>query len=170
MTFDRQCLSHVGGGLAGYVAPEDQRAYTVFLRRNFEYYRSMENRAGAAVLHFFATLGFQQRPAGRQHQLDSGQGALRHRLRRQPPDLSKYWVLISAEQEYLSEELMTRVGEFVKQSGGLMNHRTHDVVYAVAAEKARVWAKRSAKFEAPPWRETEDNEAEALLKIFPVRN
>ncbi len=58
MAFGRQCLGDVGGVLAGYDLPEDQRRHIRFFHRNFEHYRDIENVADIASLHSFASLGF----------------------------------------------------------------------------------------------------------------
>ena len=58
MAFGRQCLGDVGGVLAGYDLPEDQRTYIRFFHQNFEHYRDIDNVADVASLHSYASLGF----------------------------------------------------------------------------------------------------------------
>jgi len=175
MAFGRQCLGDVGGGLAGYETPEDQRAYVRFFRRNFEYYRDIENRADAAVLHSFATLGFNNdRPAVStmlfEQVLIQAKVPFDIIFDDNLRDLSKYRVLILADQECLSEEQMALIRDFVKRGGGLVATE-HTSLYTPWRQRRREFGlKELLKVEAPPWRETEDNEPEALLETPPVRN
>ncbi len=174
MAFGRQCLGDVGGMLAGYEVPEDQRAYIRFFRRNFEYYRDIDNLADVAVLHSFATLGFNNdRPAVSTMLFE--QALIQAKV---PFDivfddnlreLSKYRVLILADQECLSEEQMTRISEFVNQGGGLVATE-HTSLYTPWRQRRRDFGLKSLlKVEAPPWHNGEENQPEDLLKTSPVR-
>jgi hypothetical protein len=85
-------------------------------------------------------------------------------------DLSKYRVLILADQECLNEEQIARISEFVNQGGGLVATE-HTSLYTPWRQRRRDFGLKSLlKVEAPPWHETEENEPEALLKTPPVRN
>jgi len=175
MAFGRQCLGDVGGVLAGYELPEDQRAYIRFFRRNFDYYRNIDNRADVAILHAYATLGFNNdRPAVStmlfEQALIEAKVPFDIIFDENLRDLSKYRVLVLADQECLSEEQMTRLSEFVHQGGGLVATEHTSLYTPWRQRRPDFGLKDLLKVVAPPWRETEENKPEALLKISPVRN
>jgi hypothetical protein len=175
MAFGRQCIGGIGGVLAGYQLPEDQRAYVKFFRLNFQYYRNIESRADVAVLHSFATLGFNNdRPAVSTMLFEQALIQAKvpfdivfdDNLR----DLSKYRALILSDQECLSDEQIARISEFVNQGGGLVATE-HTSLYTPWRQRRREFGLKSLlKVEAPPWHNGEENQPEDLLKTSPVRN
>jgi hypothetical protein len=175
MAFGRQCLGDVGGVLAGYKLPEDQRAYISFFRRNFDYYRNVDNRADVAVLHGYASLGFNNdRPAVStmlfEQALIEAKVPFDIIFDENLCDLSKYRVLVLADQECLSDDQLPRISEYVHQGGGLVATE-HTSLYTPWRQRRRDFGlKDLLEVEAPPWRESEENEPEELLKIPPVRN
>jgi len=173
MAFGRQCLGDVGGVLAGYDLPADQRRYIRFFHQNFEHYRDVENVADVAVLHSFATMGFNNdRPAVSTMLFEQAliqahvpfDIIFDDNLR----DLSKYRVLVLADQECLSDEKLDLIRKFVQGGGGLVATE-HSSLYTEWRQRRREFGLQDLlKVDAPPWhgpRTPED-----LLKIPPVRN
>jgi hypothetical protein len=83
-------------------------------------------------------------------------------------DLSKYRVLVLADQECLSDGQLALVRGFVNQGGGLVATE-HASLYTEWRQRRRDFGlKDLLKVEAPPWRGA--NEPEELLKVPPVRS
>jgi hypothetical protein len=125
LAFNRQCIGDLGGVLAGYDTPEDQRRYVQFFHRNFEHYRGADNLADVAVLHSFASMGFNNdRPAVSTMLFE--QALIESKI---PfdiifddnlKDLSKYRVLALADQECLDESQMDLIRKFVGGGGAVV--------------------------------------------------
>lgn len=173
MAFGRQCLGDVGGVLAGYDLPADQRRYIRFFHQNFEHYRDVENVADVAVLHSFATMGFNNdRPAVStmlfEQALIQGHVPFDIIFDDNLGDLSKYRVLVLADQECLNAEKLDLIRKFVQGGGGLVVTE-HSSLYTEWRQRRREFGLQDLlKVDAPPWhgpRTPED-----LLKIPPVRN
>jgi hypothetical protein len=125
MTYNRQCLGMVGGALAGSELPAPQREYIKFYLKNFDYYRDMHNVADVAVLHSHATMAFNNDQPYESTFLFE-QALIQEKI---PFDiifddnlknLSKYKVLVLADQECLSDEKLDLIRGFVNQGGGLV--------------------------------------------------
>ena len=125
LAFNRQCIGDLGGVLAGYDAPEDQRRYVRFFHKNFDHYRGVDNIADVAVLHSFASMGFNNdRPAVstmlfEQALIESHVPfdiIFDDNLR----DLSKYRVLALADQECLGDAQMDLIRKFVAGGGSVV--------------------------------------------------
>jgi len=125
LAFNRQCIGNVGGVLAGYDTPEPVRQYIRFFHRNFEHYRDVENIADVAVLHSFASMGFNNdRPAVSTMLFE--QALIQSRV---PfdiifddnlKDLSRYRVLALPDQECLDDAQMDLIRKFVDGGGALV--------------------------------------------------
>ena len=125
MAYNRQCMGMVGGSLAGYELPEGQRGYIKFYHKNFDYYRGIDNVADVAVLHSYATMVYNNDEPYEDTYLFE-QSLIQEKI---PfdiifddnlKDLSKYKVLVLADQECLSDEKLELVRNFVRQGGGLV--------------------------------------------------
>jgi len=125
LAFNRQSIGDLGGTLAGYDTPEDQRRYVQFFHKNFDQYRGVDNLADVAVLHSFASMGFNNdRPAASTMLFEK---AL---IQSHIPfdvifddnlkDLSKYRVLALADQECLDDQQIDLVRKFVANGGSLV--------------------------------------------------
>jgi len=173
MAFGRQCLGDVGGVLAGYDLPADQRRYIRFFHQNFEHYRDVENVADVAVLHSFATMGFNNdRPAVStmlfEQALIQGHVPFDIIFDDNLGDLSKYRVLVLADQECLNAEKLDLIRKFVQGGGGLVVTE-HSSLYTEWRQRRREFGlKDLLKVDAPPWHGPRT--PEGLLKIPPVRN
>ena len=125
MAYNRQCLGMVGGLLAGYQPPEWLKNYLTFYHKNFDYYRDIKNIADVAVLHSFSTMAFNNdRPYQSTYLFE--QALIQAKI----PfdiifddhlnDLSKYKVLVLADQECLNNEKLDLIKKFVESGGGLI--------------------------------------------------
>lgn len=126
MAFDGQSLGMVGGALAGYEFPEDQKAYIRFFLQNFSHYRGAKHSAEVAVLHSYASMAFNN-----DHPQQSVMSFEQALIQAKIPfhiifddglrDLSAYRVLVLADQECLSGGNLARIREFVGRGGGLVS-------------------------------------------------
>ncbi len=172
MAFGRQCIGDLGGILAGYDLPEDQRKYVRFFHRNFDLYRDVENIADVAVLHSYASMGFNNdRPAV--STLLFEQALIQARV---PfdiifddnlKDLSKYRVLVLADQECLNDDKLDLIRKFVQGGGGLVATE-HASLYTEWRQRRRDFGlKDLLQVDAPPWHDA--RVPEETLRIAPVR-
>lgn len=125
MAYNRQNLGMVGGVLAGWDASEDERRYIAFYRKNFDYYRDIASAADVAVLHSYASLAYNNDQPWQSTML-AEQALIQAKVPfdiifdRQLEDLSRYRVLVLADQECLSDEQVRRLEAFVRGGGGLV--------------------------------------------------
>ncbi len=172
MAFGRQCLGDLGGILAGYDLPEDQRKYVRFFQRNFDYYRDIENVADVAVLHSYATLGFNNdRPAVStmlfEQALIQAKVPFDIIFDDNLKDLSKYRVLVLPDQECLSGDKLDLIRKFVSGGGGLAATE-HTSLYTEWRQRRRDFGlKDLLQVEPPPWHDART--PEEILRITPVR-
>ena len=173
LAFGRQCIGDVGGVLAGYDLPQDQRRYLKFFHRNFDYYRDIDNIADVAVLHSYATMGFNNdRPAVStmlfEQALIQGKVPFDIIFDANLKDLSKYRVLALPDQECLTDEQMDLIRQFVRGGGGLVATE-HTSLYTPWRQPRRNFGLRDLlKVDAPSWRGA--YQPDAILKIPTVRN
>ena len=125
MTYNRQGMGLGYGLLAGNGLPEDQLNYVRFFHNNFDYYRGINTVSDVAVLHSYSTMAFNNdRPY--QSTFLFEQALIQEKI---PFDvifddhlkeLSKYKVLVLADQECLSDEKLDLIRNFVNRGGGLV--------------------------------------------------
>jgi hypothetical protein len=173
LAFGRQCIGDVGGLLAGYDLPQDQRRYLKFFHRNFAYYRDIDNVADVAVLHSYATMGFNNdRPAVStmlfEQALIQGRVPFDIIFDDNLKDLSKYRVLALPDQECLTDEQMILIRQFVRGGGGLVATEGTSLYNAWRQRRRDFGLKDLLKIEAPPWHGA--YEPDAILKIAAFRN
>jgi hypothetical protein len=173
LAFGRQCLGDVGGVLAGYDLPDDQRRYIKFFHQNFEHYRDVENIADVAVLHSFASMGFNNdRPAVSTMLFE--QALIQNKVPfdiifdANLKDLSRYRVLVLADQECLNDEKLDQVRRFVREGGGLVATEGTSLYTEWRQRRDDFGLKDLLKVSAPPWRGARF--PEDLLKIAPVKS
>ena len=196
LAFNRGCLGMVGGMLAGYELSESDRrrgsqdnpytwgglqdgyeltsrkkSYIPFFRKYFDYYRDVESVANVAVLRAFSTMAFSNaRP--QQSTFLFKQTLIQAKMPfdiifdQSLDDLSKYRVLVLADQEALSDGLLENIRAFVRDGGSL-----------VATEHTSLYNERRRRREefgladllgvqAPPWltpTETENSSSKSSL-------
>ncbi|MCZ2075000.1 MAG: beta-galactosidase [Bryobacterales bacterium] len=126
MAFNRQNLGMVGGALAGYELPEEQRTYIRFYRDRFhDLYRDVQNRADVAVLHGFASMAYNSDLPWQSSMLFE-QALIQAKVPfdiifdEHLRDLSKYRVLVLPDQESMSDAQAALVREYVRRGGGLV--------------------------------------------------
>jgi hypothetical protein len=173
LAFNRQCLGDVGGVLAGYDLPEDQRKYIQFFRENFEHYKEVDNIADVAVLHSYATMGFNNdRPAVSTYLFEQAliQAKIPFDLIFDDNlnDLSKYRVLVLADQECLSEEKLDLIRNFVNEGGGLVATGQTSLYTEWRRRRRDFGLKDLFQVDAPPWGGR--RRPEEALSLAPVRN
>jgi len=172
LAFNRQSIGDVGGVLAGYDLPEDQRRWLRFFHRNFDRYREVENIADVAVLHSFASMGFNnERPAVStmlfEQALIQAQVPFDIVFDGHLKDLSKYRVLVLADQEALNEEALNRIRGFVEQ-GGAVVATEHTSLYTEWRERRRDFGLKDLfGVDAPRWHGA--SRPEEILRIEAVR-
>jgi len=125
MAYNRQCLGLVGGILSVQKLPQSVQRYIQFFHKNFRLFRDVESAADVAVLHSFATLAFNSdRPYQStwlfEQALIQAQVPFDVIFDQHLNDLSKYRVLILADQECLSDEQLDLIRGFVENGGGLV--------------------------------------------------
>jgi hypothetical protein len=125
MAYNRQNLGMVGGVLAGYEATADERRYIDFYRKNFDYYRGVTSGADVAVFHSYASLAYNndqpwQSTMLAEQALIQAKAPFDIVFDRQLEDLSRYRVLVLADQESLSDEQIRQIEAFVRAGGGLV--------------------------------------------------
>jgi hypothetical protein len=173
MAYNRQGLGMVGGVLAGYDLPEDQRKYIDFFRRNFSDYRDVENIADIAVLQSHNSMGFN-------NDLPWQSAMLLEQVLIQAKipfdiifddnlkDLGRYKALALPDQECLSDEQAGLIREFVNRGGGLVATELTSL-YTNWRERRRDFALKDLfHVTAPEWRESEI--ADQIPPGGPVRN
>lgn len=125
MAYNRQCLGDLGTPLNYKDYPQRGRKYVKFFWENFDLYEKTETAADVAVLRSFASMAFNN--YGSQREVMLAEQTL---LQRQIPfdiifdehlhDLSKYKVVILANQEALSDEQIALIADYVTNGGGIV--------------------------------------------------
>jgi len=125
MAYNRQCLGMVGGIRSVQRLSEGAKRYIRFFSRNFRLFQNMESAADVAVLHSFATLAFNSdRPYQSTWLFE--QALIQAKIPfdiifdQHLKDLSKYRILVLADQECLSNEQLDLIRGYVKNGGGLV--------------------------------------------------
>ncbi|NOY58761.1 MAG: hypothetical protein GXO75_07490, partial [Calditrichaeota bacterium] len=125
MAFNQNCLGYMGGVLSVYNMPETRGRYIRFFTDHFRHYRDADTIADVAILRTFATMAyssyrtqysailFEQTLIQERIPFDI---IFDHNLK----DLSKYSVLVLANQECLSDEQLEQMRAFVRDGGGLV--------------------------------------------------
>ncbi len=125
MAFGRQCIGDIGGVLIAKDFPEEQRNYIKFFHQNFEHYREVDDVADAALLYSYATMGFNNDRPQVSFML-YGQALIQAKVpfaivyNEHLKDLSKYRVLVLADQECLGDDKLELIRNFVRNGGGLV--------------------------------------------------
>lgn len=173
MAFNRQGLGMVGGVLAGYDLPENQRRYIRFFHDNFQYFRGVDNIADVAVLHSRASMAFNNdRPW--QSAMLFEQALIQAHV---PFDIifdeqlgsaSRYRVLVLPDQECLTEEQIGLIRKYVEGGGGLVATE-HTSLYTEWRLRRRHFGLGDLfRASAPPWQGA--RRAEEFPATPPVRN
>ena len=181
LAYNRQCLGMVGGLLTGYELSEprtergfdnpytegtareslqdmkNKAEYVRFFTKNFKYYHDVENIADVAVLHSFASMAFDNdRPYQSTYLFE--QVLIQERI---PFDiifdgnlknLSKYRVLILADQKCLSDQQLDLITDFVIKGGGLVVTEHSSLYTERFLRRKNFGLKDLIQTDAPVWR------------------
>ena len=173
MVFNRQSVGMVGGILKAPELPEDQKQYIRFFHQNFQYYKGVRNVADVGVLYSYASMGFNnERPAV------SFMLFTQALIQTMVPfdiifdehlkDLSRYRVLVLADQECLSEGQMDLIRKYVQNGGGLVATEQSSLYTTRRLRRRDFGLKDLFKVSAPQWRGRGAPEED--LKIARVEN
>ena len=174
MAYNRGCLGMVGGIQQYPDPPPTQRRYIQFYLDRFDYYRKVESAAEVAVLHSYATMGFNNdRPYQStflfEQTLIQAKVPFDIIFDKHLDDLSRYRVLVLADQECLSEEQMDQIRAFVKNGGGLVASE-HTSLYTPWRNRRRdfgladLFSVQAPAYVPWPW------QPDGILPIKPVKH
>ncbi len=125
MAFNRQCLGDVGSPLVYKDFPETGRRYLQYFWKNFHLFAKAETAAEVAVLRSFASMAFNSFATHRETIL-AEEALIQYHVPfdliddHNLADLSKYKVIVLANQESLSDRQIAALGEFARKGGGLV--------------------------------------------------
>ncbi len=173
LAYNRQGMGMVGNGLAGYEASEQIRQWIKFFHDNFDHYRDVKNVADVAILHSYSTMAYNNdRPY--QSTFLFEQALIQAKIPfdiifdQQLEDLSKYKVLVLADQEALNQNKINLINQFVKEGGGLVATE-HTSLYNEPRERRKEFGLQTLfQIEPPEWKRGATSDA--LLENAPVRN
>jgi hypothetical protein len=133
MAYNRQGMGMIAGTeeMEGampersYILSADKQAYVSFFQKNFSYYKDVNNIADVAVLHSYTGMAYNnERPYTStflfEQSLIQAKVPFDIIFDQQLKNLSKYKVLVLADQESLSDAQLDLVRNFVKNGGGLV--------------------------------------------------
>ena len=109
MAFNRQTLGQIGSVTAGYDFPSDQKSYVTFFREHFDLFRDVHSRPDVAVLHSYASMGYNNDLPWQSAMLVE-QALIQNHVPfdivfdDQLRDLSHYRALVLPDQESLTDE------------------------------------------------------------------
>ncbi|HET9086898.1 MAG TPA: hypothetical protein VFN53_05205 [Acidobacteriaceae bacterium] len=125
MAYNRQGIGMVGGFHDVQRLPAKPQQYIRFFRDNFQFYRNPKSVADVAILYSFSSMAFNNERPQVSFMLAS-QMLIQNRFLfeivfdEHLENLSKYKVLLLADQECLSDRQIQQVQEFVAKGGGLL--------------------------------------------------
>ncbi len=207
MAFNRQCIGMVGGLLAGYEITEPRTSigfdnpysegmaresfedmkhkagYVRFFNDNYQYFRGAEKIADVAVLHTYASLAFDNNRPWQSTWLFE-QSLIQARIPfdiifdKNLEDLSKYRVLVIADQKCLSDRNIGLIQSFVRNGGNLVATELTSLYDDRFARRENFGLSDLFNAEAPVWRGYDVERAdysvpannEQLPSIQPKRN
>jgi hypothetical protein len=171
MAYNRQGLGDLGSPLSVNELPEDQKEYIRFFHENFNYYRDIENVADVAILYSFATMAFNNDQPYQSTYLFQ-QALIQEKI---PfdiifddnlKDLSKYKVLVLADQECLSDEKLDLIRNFVNKGGGLVATE-HTSLYTEWRQRKREFGLNDLlQVTAPEWHGTRVPEDILIMPVL----
>lgn len=125
LAYNRQGIGMVGDLSSYNTLQEDQKNYIEFFHKNFEYYKDIENIADVAVLHSYPTMAFNNDLPYQSTYLFE-QVLIQAKILfdiifdSQLKDLSKYKVLVLADQECLDDDQLDLIRKYIEQGGNLV--------------------------------------------------
>jgi hypothetical protein len=125
MAYNQHCIGYMGGVLSVYNFSEAQSRYIKFFTDNFIYYRDNESVADVAILRTFPTMAYSNFSTQYSTILFE-QTLIQENIpfdiifENNLQNLSKYSVLVLANQECLSDKQIEMIRTFVHEGGGLV--------------------------------------------------
>ncbi len=126
MAFNRNCLGLIGENKDAINWPPDLLKYIRFYHDQNQYFQDRSSVADVAILRSFPSLSFNSK--GPQLQVTLMEQLLiqykipfDYVLDADLQDLSRYHVLILADQEALSDVALEQIGQYVRNGGGLVS-------------------------------------------------
>lgn len=164
MAYNRQGIGMIGGtdemegSLPGkaYQLSADKQAYVQFFHKNFDYYRNTKGVADVAVLHSYTSMAYNSdRPYAStflfEQSLIQGKIPFDIIFDNQLKDLSKYKVLVLADQESMSDDKLNLVRQFVSRGGGLIVTEHTSLYTDWHQRKLEFGLKDLLQIDAPEW-------------------
>jgi hypothetical protein len=156
MAYNPQCAGSVGGPLAGYDLAEQDRRYIKFFHDHFALYRGVQSVAEVAVLHSRASLGLNNdRP------MVSFMLFTQTLIQAKVPfdlifdehlgNLSKYRVLVLADQECLADEQLELIRRYVREGGAVVATEHTSLYTERRRRRADFGLKDLFQVQAPVW-------------------
>lgn len=181
LAYNRESIGMIGGlsEMEGgnykepYTLPDDQKAYVQFFKEHFDYYTQTKSIADVAVLHTYATMAYSnERPYQStflyEQSLIQGKIPFDIIFDDQLKNLSRYKVLILADQECLSDEQIALIKNFVQNGGGLVVTE-HTSLYNKRHQRKKNFGLYDLiKVDAPTW--ISAGKPETILPITEKRN
>lgn len=126
LAYNQNCLSYVGDLFGPKYWSEETERYVRFFLDHFQYYKGTENIAPVAVLRTYPTMAYSSYNTQYSTYLFE-QTLIQTRIpfdiifdRHLEEELSKYKVLVLANQECMTDDQIGKVKSFVKNGGGLV--------------------------------------------------
>lgn len=125
MAYNQHCLGYMGEVLSVYDFNETQTRYIRFYTDNFKYYRNNKNVADVAILRTFPTMAYCSYDTQYSTILFE-QTLIQEKIpfdiifENNLQDLSRYTVLVLANQLCLSDEQLELIRKFIRNGGGLV--------------------------------------------------
>jgi hypothetical protein len=181
MAYNRQGLGMVGGlremegnqVAQGFELPADQKNYIKFFHKNFQFYQNISSLADVAVLHSHASMAFNNdRPYQSTYLYE--QVLIQEKIPfdiifdEQLKNLSKYKVLILADQECLNNDKIDLIREFVEQGGGVVATEFTSLYTEWRSRMSDFGMQRMLQISPPAWNGR--NSSESILNIAVKRN
>lgn len=152
---------------------KEQKAYVQFFKNNFDYYRNTTNIADVAVLRTFATMAYDnERPY--QSTMLAEQSLIQAKVPfdiifdDQLKQLSRYKVLVLADQESLTDEQQELIRAFVRNGGGLVATEHTSLYTNWHQRKENFGLADLFKVQAPAWHKR--SAPELILQVAEQRN
>lgn len=172
MAFNRQTLGMVGSVLDAPEISTSEKSYIDFFRRHFDYYRGVDNIADVAVLYSYPSMGFNNDRPAISFMLFT-QALIQSKVPfdivfdQELHDLSKYRVLVLADQECLDDSQITLIRQYVNQGGGLVATEQSSLYTPWRLRRRDFGLKDLFQVAAPlPYERGQETD----LQIAPVRN
>lgn len=156
MAFGRQCLGYVGDISDVHNLPQEQRNYIRFFHNNFEHYTGVTNIADAALLFSYPAMAFDNDGPAMSFMLYA-QTLIQSKVgfdiiyNEHLKDLSKYRVLILADQKCLKGRDVDLIRQFVQAGGSLVATEYSSLYTEWRLRRPDFGLKDLFGVAAPPW-------------------